>query len=192
MKCSTMAAGAALLLLLCGAVAAQTAPASGSAKLVTYLFEVFRGHEVILQSMREQMPTEPAEKAMMEGSIAAFDVNALAARLDVPLSRLLTPQEAEHCAALIASESGTDLADAARGVATLDDLLPALEELPTPKKDAIAAMFEAPCFKKTIAYINSAEANQVSSDYGKSLVCDYLAKTEPEKSALAKQHGLCP
>jgi hypothetical protein len=191
MKRSTMAAGAALL-MLCGAVAAQAAPTTGSAKLVTYLFEVFRGHEVILQSMREQMPTDPAEKAMMEGSIAAFDVDDLAARLDVPLSQLLTPQEAEHCAALIASDSGTDLADAARGVATLDDLLPALEKLPTPKKDAIAAMFEAPCFKKTIAYINSAEANQVSSDYGKSLVCDYLAKTEPEKSALAKQHGLCP
>ena len=192
MKRSTTAAGAALLLLLCGAVAAQTAPASGSAKLVTYLFEVFRGHEVILQSMREQMPTDPTEKAMMEGSIAAFDVNALAARLDVPLSQLLTPQEAEHCAGLIASDSGTDLADAARQVATLDDLLPELEKLPPPKKDAIAAMFEAPCFKKTIAYINSAEANQVSSDYGKSLVCDYLAKTEPEKAALAKQHGLCP
>ena len=192
MKRSMMAAGAALLLLLCGSVAAQTAPASGSAKLVTYLFEVFRGHEVILQSMREQMPTDPAEKAMMEGSIAAFDVDELAARLDVPLSQLLTPQEAEHCEALITSESGADLAEAARRVATLDDLLPALEKLPTPKKDAIAAMFEAPCFKKTIAYINSAEANEVSSDYGKSLVCDYLARTDLAKSALAKQHGLCP
>jgi len=172
MKRSTMAAGAALL-LLCGAVAAQAAPTTGSAKLVTYLFEVFRGHEVIVQSMREQLPADPAQKAMMEGSIAEFDVDALAARLDVPLSGLLTPEESEHCAALIASESGTDLADAARRV-------------------AIAAMIEAPCFKKTLAYINSAEAQQVSSDYGKSLVCDYLARTDPEKSALAKLHGLCP
>ena len=174
------------------ATAAQAAPTTGSVKLVTYLFEVFRGHEVIVQSMREQLPADPAQKAMMEGSIAEFDVDALAARLDVPLSGLLTPEESEHCAALIASESGTDLADAARRVATLDELVPALEKLPTPKKDAIAAMIEAPCFKKTLAYINSAEAQQVSSDYGKSLVCDYLARTDPEKSALAKLHGLCP
>jgi hypothetical protein len=191
MKRSMMVAGA-VLLCLCGTLAAQTAAPPGAAKLVTYLFEVFRGDEAILQSMREQMPTDPTERAMMEGSMAAFDVNALAARLDVPLSRLLTPQESEHCLALIASESATDLAEAGRRAATLDDLLPELERLPAPKKDAIAAMFEAPCFKKTLAYINSAEAQQVSSDYGKSLVCDYLAKTEPEKSALAKQHGLCP
>lgn len=191
MKRSMMAAGAALL-CLCGTLAAQTAAPPGAAKLVTYLFEVFRGDEAILQSMREQMPTDPTERAMMEGSMAAFDVNALAARLDVPLSRLLTPQESEHCLALIASESATDLAEAGRRAATLDDLLPELERLPAAKKDAIAAMFEAPCFKKTLAYINSDEAQQVSSDYGKSLVCDYLAKTDPEKSALAKQHGLCP
>lgn len=191
MKRSMMAAGA-VLLCLCGTLAAQTAAPPGAAKLVTYLFEVFRGDEAILQSMREQMPTDPTERAMMEGSMAAFDVNALAARLDVPLSHLLTPQESEHCLALIASESATDLAEAGRRAATLDDLLPELERLPAAKKDAIAAMFEAPCFKKTLAYINSAEAQQVSSDYGKSLVCDYLAKTDPEKSALAKQHGLCP
>ncbi|WP_447940140.1 hypothetical protein [Pseudoxanthomonas mexicana] len=191
MKRSMMAAGAALL-CLCGTLAAQTAAPPGAAKLVTYLFEVFRGDEAILQSMREQMPTDPTQRAMMEGSMAAFDVNALAARLDVPLSRLLTPQESEHCLALIASDSAADLVEAGRRAATLDDLLPELERLPAPKKDAIAAMFEAPCFKKTLAYINSAEAQQVSSDYGKSLVCDYLAKTDPEKSALAKQHGLCP
>jgi len=179
------------LLCLCGTVAAQTTASPGSAKLVSYLFEVFRGDEAILQSMREQMPTDPKEKAMMEGSMAAFDANALAARLDVPLSRLLTPQESEHCLALIASDSGTDLAEAGRRVATLDDLLPELERLPAARKDAIAAMFEAPCFKKTLDYINSADAQQVSSDYGKSLVCDYLAKTEPETAALAKQHGLC-
>lgn len=190
MKRSMMTAGAALL-CMCGAVMAQTTAPQGSAKLVTYLFEVFRGDEVIVQAMREQMPADPVEKAMMEGALAAFDVDTLAMRLDVPLARQLSPQEAEHCLALIASDSGLTLAEAGRRAATLDALLPELEKLPDQKKEGIAAMFEAPCFKKTIAYINSAEAQQVSSDYGKSLVCDYLVRTDPEKAVLAKQHGLC-
>jgi len=185
----TIKATGALLLLLCGAALAEPAPATG--KVVTYLFDVFHGKQAMMRALSEQRHDEPELQALMTSAIGKFDLDALAARLEGPLSRTLSAEDTAQCLALISSEGGATLMETSRKASSQEDLIKQLERLPAPQQAAVLTLFNAPCIQKTVAYISSAEAKQISFDYGKSLVCDYMAEHDPAKLELLKQQGEC-
>ena len=190
MKRLTMAG--ASLLLLCGTVQAETAPPQGAAKLLTYVFDVFNTKDLMAQGLRELAPPDdPVQRALMDAAVAAFEIEPLATRLAAHLSQKLSPQETEHCLALIDGEGGEVLREVGRKTGAGDTLVPQLELLPPHEQRAVAAIFMAPCFKKINAFIVSHEARDVVMDYAQRFACDRVAREHPEMVEPLRQSGDC-
>lgn len=122
---------------------------------------------------------------------ARIDLDELAARLSLPLSRSLAPDEASACLAFVDSPHARVALDATEG-RTSQQALAAIRELPTESQAAIEGFFRLPCAQKSIEFLASPEAKRISQAYGKEVGCGHLARTEPEVHARARERGECP
>lgn len=190
MKHSRMAIGT-VMLLLCGAVTAQPATARSPAKLVTYLFEIFRGKDALVQALLRQTSGEPELRYIVQGASISFDIEALASQFATPLSHALSPHETEQCLAFIESKGGVALLSASQRAASANELPRHLDILPAQEQRAVLAFFDSSCFKKTTAFMGSQEARQISRSYGKSLMCSYAERTSAEMVDVLRSHGEC-
>lgn len=163
----------------------------GPAKVVTYLFNFFRGKDALAQALLRETSGEPELRHIAQESLAYFDIEALAWEFSKSLSQVLTPHEIEQCLAFIESKDGAALMSASQQAASSSELPRLLELLPAQEKTAVLGFFNSNCTKKTIEYIGSQEARGVSRNYGKGLMCSYAENTSVEMLRVLKDHGEC-
>ncbi|MBX9402527.1 hypothetical protein K4L06_14540 [Lysobacter sp. BMK333-48F3] len=169
---------------------AETAP-TGPAKLVVYLFDVFHGKHALNQQLVEQTASDPRLRAVAEAALAGFDTGALAAKLEPLLSQVLPAQQFEPCLAFVESEDGAAMMAASRKATSPNEIVAQLQALPPQRQQALERFVGTECYAKTLAVMSSEPGRRIFGEYGKGLVCRYVADTHPELLDKLKQQGEC-
>ena len=181
----------AAALVMCSALSAQSITPRDPARIVAYLFEVFGGREALVQATLNEASAEPELRTIAEAALASFDIESLAAEFSSPLSQALPANESGQCLVFIESTDGAALLAAGQKAGSQQELLRQLESLPSQEQSAVLEFFNSSCFKKTIGFLGSQEASQISRRYGKSLVCRYAERTNPDMLGVLRSHGEC-
>jgi hypothetical protein len=180
------------LVLLFPPAMANSEPEPSLAKVVSYVAEVFRVHEMMTKAAVQQTAGEPEVQAMMKAAFADFYIDDLAARLAVPLSKSLPPAEATPCLAFIESDDGAALLAVAKKAETTKLLAEVISKMPQPQQRNTKEFFGSHCFGKVSSFVGSKEARDISRRYGMQLACYYVERTDPKMAEVSKKtYGDC-